>query len=126
VIDFEALMLNPLYATLGVPATLTLPAQDSSDEEVQITGLTVIDKTGGLTHGDHDVQIDSLEPACCIRRAELIANEITIAELDGASIAFNGSSWVIKGTPKRPTPNGSRKGEVLLILGNETELDSSS
>lgn len=119
-------MLDPIYATLGVPATLTLPAQDSSDDEHVITGLTVIDKTSGVTLGDHDAQVDTLEPAACIRRAELDANEITIAELDGASIEFNGSRWNVKGTPKRPIPNGARKGEILLILGNETELDSSS
>jgi hypothetical protein len=106
-------------------ATLTGGA-DEGTTEVEITDLTVIDKTGGVALGDHDAQVDTLEPACCIRHAELTANEVTIAELDGAFIAFNGSRWRIKGMPKRPVPNGARKGEVLLILGNETELDSSS
>lgn len=119
-------MLDPLYAALGVPATITIPADDSSDVEVIVSDLTVIDKTGGVTIGDHDAQIDTLEPACCIRHAELTANDLTIADIDGASIEFNGSRWKIKGAPKRPVPNGAKKGEVLLILSNETELDSSS
>jgi hypothetical protein len=106
-------------------ATLT-GGVDEGAAETEITDLTVIDKTGGVTIGDHDAQIDTLEPACCIRHAELIANTLTISDIDGAAIAFNGSRWKIKGASKRPVPNGAKKGEVLLILANETELDSSS
>ncbi len=124
-IDFEALMLDPLYATLGVPASITIPADGSSDE-LTITDITVIDKTGGIATGDQPVQVETIEPACCIRRAELTANGLTLANLDGASITFNGSRWTIKGGSKRPIPNGARKGEVLFVLADEIEVDSSS
>ena len=42
-IDFDAVMLAPIYATLGVSATLTLP----DDREFT---LTVIDKTSGAAN----------------------------------------------------------------------------
>jgi hypothetical protein len=124
VIDFQTLMLDPIYATLGVPASITIPADGSSDE-LTITDLTVIDKTSGLTVGEHDAQVTTIEPACCIRRAELDANGLSLASLDRASIEFNGSRWTIKGTPKRPIPNGAKKGEILLLLGNEVEISDS-
>jgi hypothetical protein len=90
--------------------------------------VTVIDKTGGVSLGDHDSKVETLEPAACIRYSELTSNGLTPLDLDGGSLEFNGSSWKIKSWPKRPVPSGARKGELLLILGNETvtESDSSS
>lgn len=121
-IDYQALLLDPIYATIGVPAAITL---DDSAETV-VSGLTVIDKTSGVTLGDHDAQVDTLEPACCIRHAELTSNGLAPVDLEDATIEFNGSRWKIKSFPKRPVPSGSRQGEVLLILANETVVESSS
>lgn len=123
-IDWQALLLDPLYASLGVSAVLTLAVDDSSDP--RSFDVVVIDKTAGVALGDHDAQVETLEPAACIRRSELTSNGLTPVDLDGASLAFNGSSWKVKGWPKRPVPSGAKEGELLLILGNETELDSSS
>lgn len=115
-IDYQALLLDPIYATLGVPAKLTLA------NATAYPGLKVIDKTSGVTIGDHDAQVDTLEPACCIRYATLTALGLVPVNLEGATIEFNGSRWKIKSYPKRPVPSGARKGELLLMLGNETVI----
>lgn len=117
-IDWNALMLDPVYAALGVPAVITIAG--SGDV---IDGLTVIDKTAGVLLGEHDTQVDTLTPACCIRASEWDAAGQTALDLEGASIAFNGSRWNITGFPKRPVPaGGASRGEILLILSNETVL----
>jgi len=118
------MLLDPLYTTLGVAAVITL--ETDSDSDALTFDVTVIDKTGGVSLGDHDSKVETIEPAACIRFAELTSNGLAPVDLEGASIEFNGSSWKIKSWPKRPVPNGARKGELLLILGNETETDSSS
>lgn len=115
-IDYQKLLLDPIYNTLGVTAALTL-----ADSTV-IMGLTVIDKTAGVQLGDHDAQLDTLEPACCVRHATLTTLGLVPVDLEGGSIEFNGSRWKIKAYPKRPVPSGARKGELLLILGNETVI----
>jgi hypothetical protein len=121
-IDYQTLLLDPIYRTLGVAAAITL----GDSAETVVSGLTVIDKTDGVQLGDHDAQVDTLEPACCIRYSELTANDLRPVDLEGGSIEFNGSRWKIKAYPKRPVPSGARKGELLLILANETEIESDS
>ena len=124
-IDYEALLLDPIYLTLGVPATIEL-----ADGVTVFEGLTVIDKTAGIELGDKESKVDSIEPACCIRHAELTAKGLVPSALEDGKISFNGSQWSIVAYPKRPVPSGSRKGEVLLILSREVvlpeESDSSS
>lgn len=121
--DYQALLLDPIYAALGVPAKLGL-----SDGVTFYEGLTVIDKTSGVQLGDKDSKIDSIEPACCIRHKELTDAGLAPSDLDAGTVEFNGSRWTIVGYPKRPVPTGARQGEVLLILSREVviELDSSS
>ena len=123
-IDYQALLLDPIYATIGVAAVITLDTD--SDSEAPTFDVTVIDKTGGVSLGDHDSKVETLEPAACVRYSELTSNGLSPVDLDGASIEFNGSSWKIKSWPKRPVPSGARKGELLLILGNETVTESES
>lgn len=122
-LDYQALLLDPIYSVLGVPAKLGLP-----DGETFVEGFTVIDKTAGVQLGDKESKVDSIEPACCIRNKELADAGLAPSDLDGGTIEFNGSRWRIVGYPKRPVPSGARKGEVMFILSNEivTESDSSS
>lgn len=120
-IDWNALHLDPLYAALGVPAVVTL-SESGGDVDV-----TVIDKTAGVQLGEGDVQVDTLTPACCIRASEWAAQGQTVLDFEDAKVTFNGSRWDIKGFPKRPTPaGGSSRGEILLILSNETVVDLES
>lgn len=119
-IDWAKMHLDPIYATLGVPAVVLL-----ADSGGTVTGLTVIDKTAGVQLGEHDTQVDTLTPACCIRASEWDALGFHALDFEEASIEFNGSRWAIKGFPKRPVPaGGASRGEILLILSNETVTES--
>jgi hypothetical protein len=120
-IDYQALLLDPLYATLGVPAVVTL-----ADATTSFEGLTVIDKTSGLQFGSTEAKVDTVEPACCIRAKQWSALGRTTADFEGATIEFNGSRWDIVAYPKRPVPSGARQGEILLILSNETVVEDDS
>lgn len=119
-VDYQAMLLDPIYEVLGVDATVTL-----EDGVTSFEGLTVIDKTSGVQLGDQGTKVDSIEPACCIRYAEWKDRGRTPDDFEGATIAFNGSSWKIVGFPKRPVPSGARAGEILLILSSETVLPES-
>lgn len=121
-IDYKALLLDPIYQTIGVPASVIMPDSDETTYE----GLTVIDKTAGVALGDQPVQVESLEPAAAVRAAELSTRGIDPTDLDGAFIEFNGFRWTIKGRHNRPVPSGARDGELLLILSNEQPASESS
>lgn len=111
--DYQALLYNPIYNTLAVAATL-----------VTATGVTasvkVKDETKGVAVADKTL-IETVKPGCFVRAAELASNGIARADLTDGSITFNGSSWRIKATQPKPSPNGEADGEYLLILLSEGE-----
>jgi hypothetical protein len=113
-------LLDPIYASIGVAAVITL-----ADGTTHLP-LTALDKTSGVEIGNNAAKVDTIEPAACIRNAEWRAAGQTAIGLEGASIQINGSLWDIVGYKKRPTPNGERDGELLLILSNETVIESES
>lgn len=118
-VDYQAMLLDPIYATLGVPARVTL-----ADGVTQFD-VTVIDKTSGVEAGDKDAKVDTVLPAACVRAAEWKTHGKRPVDFEGASIEFNGSRWEVDSYPKRPVPTGGQTGEILLILGHETEIEES-
>lgn len=106
-IDFAALLLDPVYDTLGVEASL---------EASGTVTLTVLDKTEGvmLESQNGGFQLATSKPAACVRISELTANSLTRADLRDAQITFNGNDWKIVATQPKPLPSGS--GELYLIL----------
>ena len=103
-IDYQA-MLDAIYGSLGVPATLV---GDSTFE------LTVIDKTEGVLLEGNGMQLGTAKPAVCIRVAELTENGIARADLKGAMLSFNGNDWIIRSSEPKPKPSGP--GELYLFL----------
>lgn|SRR5574341_251499 len=114
-VDFAALLDGPIYATVGVPATLALQTGDGS------YSITVIDRTKGieLPHGRMEVQ--TVVPAAKLRMTELTGRGLAIDDLDGSRLTFNGKTWTIRSFIPAPTPQGEAAGELWLILGDETE-----
>lgn len=106
--DFQALLLDPIYSIQGVEATLTL---ESSSE---IT-LTVIDKTAGVDVGD-GAEVQTLLPAAVVRVVELTTAGVDRTRLRGALLDFNGGNWEIKSYRPKPTLNGEADGELYLFL----------
>lgn len=106
-IDFSALLLDPIYNELGVEAEL---------EAGGTVTLTVLDKTEGvmLESPNSPLQMATTKPSACVRMSELAANEIRREDLKNAAITFNGNTWRIVATQPKPVPSGA--GELYLIL----------
>ena len=108
-IDYSALLYDPVYAGIGVPATFTTSLLEVS--------LTVIDDTrpkvlpAGVT-----AEVRGVGPGAFARIPELEANGITQADWIDATLLFNGGSWVVRSYERRGSPNGEAKGEVRFLL----------
>lgn len=117
-IDFNADLYDPVYAELGVPATLDA----GTAGEIE---LTVIDKTRrktGTTVVDGDsADVRSVGPAATARMQELIANGITRDDLKDSVLTFNGRAWTIRNHELTGSPNGEDYGEVLLLLMSDDD-----
>jgi hypothetical protein len=63
-IDFDAVLLAPIYDELGVEATI---------DALDVT-LTVLDKTEGvmLASANNPLQLGTTKPAACVRVSELV------------------------------------------------------
>lgn len=117
--DYRALLLDPIYDNIGVPAVITLA------DGVTFVELTAIDKTAGVEIGDNKAKVESIEPGACIRVYEWKALGRVPLELEDATMQLNGSVWDVQSFKIRPSPGGPRDGEFLLILANETIIPES-
>jgi hypothetical protein len=87
-IDFDALVLDPVYDTFGELAVLTL-GPSSYD-------VTVIDHTKGVEVEDGGMGVQTIRPAVDLRRSALVAHGIEVADLIGGQIVFGVTAWRIK------------------------------
>lgn len=108
-IDFDGLLLAPIYGTFGVEATLT-----TVDGVVKT--LTVKDETSGviLESSNNNFQLATSKPAACVRVSELTDKSLTRKDLSSAAISFNGNDWKVVAIQPKPVSSGP--GEFYLIL----------
>jgi len=116
-IDYSADLYDPIYAELGVPATMTAGAT--------VANLIVLDKTRRKTVASgasrvqphsNGAEVSSVGPGVNVRVYELAALGITAANWDGALLTFNGRSWIVRKGDVLGSPNGEDFGEVWLLL----------
>jgi hypothetical protein len=115
-IDYSALLYDPIYAELGVEATLTAGASE--------VALTVIDDTRPKTttsgtvavRGAGTVEVRSVGPGAFARIYELAGKGITRDDYFDAVLAFNGRTWVVRSYELSGSPNGEDLGEVRFLL----------
>ena len=113
-IDYGALLFDPVYAEIGVPAVI------GSSE------VTVIDNTRrkalpiSVTSAAGPAEVRSVGPEAFARIPELTANGITRDVWLGATIVFNDRTWVVRSYELRGSPNGEDAGEVLFLLKEHT------
>jgi hypothetical protein len=88
VIDFDALVLGPVYDAFGEPAVLTLGAASYD--------LTAIDHTAGVEVEDSGIGVQTIRPAVDLRRSALASLGIAIADLVGGAVLLGVISWRIK------------------------------
>jgi hypothetical protein len=118
-IDLGALLYDPLYDTLGVPAVITPGASAAAIE------VTVIDRTAGVEVGSaveffgaggrsgSGITVGTVRPAVAVRASELAAKNITTDDLVEGSVILSGKIWRIKTHAPHPP------GEIYLFLLDE-------
>ena len=114
-IDFGTALIDPIYASLGVPATLTAPTVLSS------MPVTAIDDTAGVVIEQGRLGLQSIKPAASVRRRELTSFSVTPSQLIGGTITLrpgtdDEATWRIESHAAKPNPSGETAGEVQLIL----------
>src|SRR4029077_12248700 len=91
-IDYSALLFDPVYAEIGVPATMTA---DSTAVDI-----TVIDDTRPkvlpVQAGARAAEVRMVGPVAFARIYELAQKGIARADYADAVLAFNGRSWVVR------------------------------
>jgi len=89
VIDFDALVLGPVYDTFGKPAVLAIGPSTYD--------LVVVDYTKGVSvEDDGGIGVQTIRPAADIRRTALAAAGIEQDDLVDGQLALAGTTWRIK------------------------------
>ena len=107
-IDYSALLYDPVYNALGVPANLTHPAG--------VSKITVVDDTRPSTNIAGQMAVLSVGPGAFARIPELAAAGVNRSDYDGCALAFNQRTWIIRSHELRGSPNGEDQGEVRFSL----------
>jgi hypothetical protein len=112
-IDYSALLYDPVYAEIGVPATMTAVDDGAID-------ITVIDDTRPKVlpaqAGTQAAEVRSVGPGAFARIYELAQKGIARADYADAVLAFNGRSWIVRSWELRGSPMGEDWGEVRFLL----------
>jgi hypothetical protein len=112
-IDYSALLYNPVYAEIGVPATMTTAGDGAID-------ITVIDDTRPkalpVQAGTQAAEVRSVGPGAFARIYELAQKGIARTDYADALLAFNGRSWIVRSWELRGSPMGEDWGEIRFLL----------
>ena len=100
-LDFDALVLGPVYDTFGAPAVLTIGPSTYQ--------LTVVDFTKGAEVAESGVGIQTIRPVADVRRAKLAAIGVQLDDLVDADLQLSGAHWRIKSLLEN-------EAEIRLIL----------
>ena len=116
--DYSALLYDPIYDAIGVPAELTVVGGAGA------VAITVIDDTrpkvvqaSSTERFDRgSTEVRSIGPGAFARIPELDALGITRADYLDAVLTFNGRTWAVRSYELRGSPNGEDLGEVQFFL----------
>jgi hypothetical protein len=103
-INYSALLYDPVYAEIGVDATMNGIA------------LKVIDDTRRKMQASGGVEVRSVGPGAFARVPELTAKGIAREAYKGSVLTFNGRSWEVRSYELTGSPNGEDLGEVRFLL----------
>jgi hypothetical protein len=103
-LDYSALLYDPVYAELGVGATMNGVA------------VTVIDDTRPKTQTSSGVEVRSVGPGAFARIPELTAKGIVRDDYVDAVLTFNGRTWTVRSYELVGSPNGEDLGQVRFLL----------
>lgn len=112
-IDYQSILYDPIYATLGIPIVLTTVG----DEEKSVT---VLNLTKPSSFSGFGVDFQAFQPSVKIRMSEL-SDISPQTDLVGGELSMDGKSWRIKSYEYNASPNGNSDGELRLLLANAAE-----
>ena len=107
-LDYNALLYDPIYSVIGVPAMMTTIAG--------VFEITVIDETRSKSMTSTGLEIRSIGPAACARIPELTVKGIDRSDYVNSILSFNGRMWVVYNYDLKGSPNGEDQGEVRFLL----------
>lgn len=107
-IDYSALLYDPVYGELGVDAMLTTTAG--------VVEITVIDDTRAKTQTSGGVETRSIGPGAFARIPELTEKGVDRSDYVNSMLAFNGRIWIIRSYELQGCPNGEDLGQVRFLL----------
>jgi hypothetical protein len=111
--DYSALLYDPVYSVLGVPATLSA----GTAGEIALTVIDYTRRKSNTTNTDSgSVDVRSVGPAAFARMPELIAKGMVRDDYKGSVLTFNGRVWTVRNHELTGSPNGEDFGEVLFLL----------
>src|SRR5580765_8555200 len=108
-LDYSALLYDPVYREIGVPATFTVRSTTIDISVIDDTRPKVI--PAGVS-----IDVRGTGPGAFARIPELQAGGITQADWQDATLSFNGRSWTVRSYELRGSPNGEDSGEVRFLL----------
>jgi hypothetical protein len=103
-LDFDALVLGPVYETFGTPAVLMIGPTTQH--------LCVVDYTKGVAVEEDRVGIQTIRPVADVRRNALVAIGVEVDDLIGGQLALNAVNWRIKSLLEN-------EAEIRLVLMQE-------
>ena len=106
--DYSALLFDPVFGELAVPATM------NGIDVTVIDETRAKSQTTGSASGVVDVR--SVGPAAVARIPELTGKGIARADYKDAALSFNGRSWAVRSYDLLGSPNGEDLGLVRLFL----------
>ena len=110
-IDYSALLYDPVFAELGVDATFSVGTAGE-------VAITVIDDTRAKTAavGGAQMEVRSVGPGAFARIPELDGKGISRSDYLDAVLTFNGRAWGVRSYELRGSPNGEDLGLVRFLL----------
>jgi hypothetical protein len=87
-LDFDQLVLGPVYETFGKPAALTVGPSTYD--------VVVVDFTKGVSVEDGSVGIQTIRPAVDVRRKVIEPLGVDLDDLPGAVLSLNSTNWTVK------------------------------
>jgi hypothetical protein len=103
-LDTSALLYDPVFAVIGVPATL------------DAVSITVIDDTKPVSNQAGSGEVRSVGPGAFARIPELNAKGVARDAYIDATLSFNGRTWTVRSYELIGDPNGEDAGEVRFLL----------
>jgi hypothetical protein len=114
-IDYSALLFDPVYAELGVPAVIGT-GEITVIDDTRPKALPISNAIQAATSAD----VRTVGPGAFARIYELTSKGITRDVWIDAALSFNGRTWIVRSYELRGSPMGEDLGEVRFLLKEHT------